>query len=221
MRKHETFFIQHFYSYRGKHLIDYSLAFLGIVIFSPIFLVITVLVKISSPGPIFHKGIRTSKDGIPFRMFKFRTMVEYAEKIGGPSTALNDPRLTKIGKFLRTYKLDELPQLINILKGEMSFVGPRPQVKEYTQFYNKEEKIILTVRPGMTDYATIRYIYLDKVLGNKDVDKLYREKIEPEKNKLRIKYAKNYSFLIDIKIILETIQAITKVIILKEWNIEN
>ena len=199
-----------------KRLFDIIFSLFGLILVSFLLLVIAFLIKRESPGPAFYRGERIGKDGKSFKIFKFRTMVPEAEKLGGPSTALNDPRLTKIGKFLRTYKLDELPQLINILKGEMSFVGPRPQVKEYVQLYNEEEKIILTVRPGMTDYATIRYIYLDKVLGNRDVDELYRKKIEPEKNKLRIKYAKHHSLLADVKIIFQTILAIIKIIILKK-----
>lgn len=199
-----------------KRLFDIIFSFFGLIVISPFLGLIALLIKLDSPGPVFYRGTRIGKNGKPFRIFKFRTMVPNAEKAGGPSTALNDPRLTKIGKFLRTYKLDELPQLINILKGEMSFVGPRPQVKEYVQLYNEEEKIILTVRPGMTDYATIRYIYLDKALGNRDVDELYRKKIEPEKNKLRIKYAKHHSLLADVKIIFQTILAIIKIIILKK-----
>jgi lipopolysaccharide/colanic/teichoic acid biosynthesis glycosyltransferase len=115
-------------------------------------------------------------------------MVPNAERIGGPSTGLNDPRLTKLGTFLRKYKLDELPQLINVLKGDMSIVGPRPQVEEYTKLYNDEEKIILSVKPGITDYASIRFINLDQILGDANVDEKYLREIEPEKNKLRIKY---------------------------------
>lgn len=199
-----------------KRFFDVIFAFLVLVITLPLFGLIAILIKLNSKGPVFYRGKRIGRFGKIFKIFKFRTMIFNAEKMGGPSTALNDPRLTKIGKFLRTYKLDELPQLINILKGEMSFVGPRPQVKEYVQLYNEEEKIILTVRPGMTDYATIRYIYLDKVLGNRDVDELYRKKIEPEKNKLRIKYVKHHSLLADVKIIFQTILAIIKIIILKK-----
>lgn len=143
-------------------------------------------------------------------------MIEEAEKTGGPSTAFHDPRLTKIGKFLRWYKLDEIPQLINILKGEMSFVGPRPQVEEYVRFYKEEEKTILQVRPGLTDYATIKYVDLDRILGDKDVDELYKSKIEPEKNRLRIEYVKRQSFWLDLKIIFQTGVAIFKKIILKK-----
>jgi lipopolysaccharide/colanic/teichoic acid biosynthesis glycosyltransferase len=131
-------------------------------------------------------------------------MIVDAEKVGGPSTALNDPRLTRVGKCLRKYKCDELPQLINILLGEMSFVGPRPQVEQYTRLYTEEEKVILSVRPGLTDYASIKFINQEELLGDGDVDDKYFREIEPEKNKLRIKYVKECSLWVDLIIILET-----------------
>ena len=146
-------------------------------------------------------------------------MVPDAEKMGGPSTALNDPRLTKIGVFLRKYKLDELPQLINVLIGDMSIVGPRPQVGKYTKLYNDEEKIILTVKPGVTDYASIRFINLDQILGDVNVDEKYHREIEPEKNRLRIKYAKEHSFWVDCRIILLTMLQMLR--IRSVWNIGN
>lgn len=146
-------------------------------------------------------------------------MVPDAEKIGGPSTALNDPRVTLIGRFLRKYKLDEIPQLINILKGEMSFVGPRPQVEKYTRLYTDEEKIILSVKPGLTDYASIRFINLDAVLGNENVDEKYLRTVEPEKNRLRIQYARDPSFLKDMKILFFTLVQMFRIRSL--WNIRS
>lgn len=146
-------------------------------------------------------------------------MVVDAEKIGGPSTALNDPRLTRFGKILRKYKIDELPQLINILKGEMSFVGPRPQVEKYTKLYDDEEQIILSVRPGLTDYASIKLINLDQILRDESVDERYFKEIEPGKNRLRIKYAKEHSFWSDIKIILMTFIQMLKIKTI--WIIED
>ena len=178
-----------------------------------------IMIRKESPGPVFYRGARSGLDGEPFRIFKFRTMVPDAEKTGGPSTALNDPRLIKIGVFLRKYKLDELPQLINVLIGDMSIVGPRPQVEKYTKLYNDEEKIILTVKPGVTDYASIRFINLDQILGDENVDEKYLREIEPEKNRLRIKYAKEHSFWIDCRIILLTILQMLR--IRSVWNIGN
>lgn len=202
-----------------KRVFDIVVAMFGLLLFSPFFVLNAVLIKLDSPGPIFYKGIRTGRFGKQFLIYKFRTMVCNAEKIGGPSTANNDPRLTKIGKFLRKCKLDELPQLINILRNEMSFVGPRPQVEKYTKIYNEEEKIILTVKPGLTDYASIKFINLDQILGDEQVDEKYLKEIEPEKNKLRIKYAKENSFWIDCKIILLTIFQMLNIKSL--WNTEN
>lgn len=182
-------------------------------------LIIVLVIRENSPGPVFYRGVRTGLNGKPFRIFKFRTMVANAELIGGPSTALNDPRLTPIGKFLRKYKLDELPQLFNIICGEMSFVGPRPQVEIYTRLYSGEEKLILTVKPGLTDYASIHFINLDALLGDKDVDQKYLHEIEPQKNMLRIKYAKEHSFWIDLKILFRTTIQMLK--IRSKWNIGN
>jgi lipopolysaccharide/colanic/teichoic acid biosynthesis glycosyltransferase len=132
-------------------------------------------------------------------------MVKNAEKLGGPSTALNDPRMTFFGPFLRRFKLDEIPQFLNILKGEMSVVGPRPQVKKYTDLYSGDEKLIITVRPGLTDYATLSFINMDKVLGDEMVDQKYLSEIEPVKNLLRIKYVKERSIKTDFKILILTV----------------
>jgi len=140
-------------------------------------------------------------------------MVDNAESLGGYSTALNDTRLTSIGKILRKYKLDELPQLFNIIRGEMSFVGPRPQVESYTRLYSQKEKCMLSVKPGLTDYASLKFINLDEILGDHDVDETYLREIEPEKNRLRIEYAKNNSLRIDIVIICGTLKQLFKILI--------
>ena len=199
-----------------KRFFDIIFSLFGLIIVSPLLGLIAIIIKMDSKGPVFYRGERVGRFGKTFKIWKFRTMVENAEKIGSIHASSNDPRITKIGKFLRKYKLDELPQLINILKGEMSFVGPRPQVKYYVDLYNEEEKISLIVRPGMTDYASIRYINQEDLVDEENVDKSYQEKIEPEKNQLRVKYAKNNSLLIDAKIIFQTILAIVKKIILKK-----
>lgn len=188
-----------------KRLFDITACLIAFPFLLPFFAIIAISIKFNSPGPVFYRGWRTGLGGKPFRIFKFRTMVIDAEMIGGPSTALNDSRLTRIGKFLRKYKIDELPQFINILRGEMSFVGPRPQVEKYTKLYNDEEQIILSVKPGLTDYASIEFINLDKILGDEQVDKKYLREIEPQKNKLRMKYAKESSFLVDMKILFMTL----------------
>jgi len=180
-------------------------ASLGLLLMLPAFAVISMAIILTSDGPVFFRGVRTGLNGKPFKIYKFRTMVVDAEKLGGPSTALNDSRITPIGRFLRRYKIDEIPQLINIIRGEMSFVGPRPQVERYTKLYKGEEKIILSVRPGLTDYASLHFINMDSTLGDGDVDSKYMTEIEPIKNSLRIKYVKERSFLVDMKILLKTI----------------
>lgn len=199
-----------------KRVFDIFFALLGLILFGSLMIVITFLIKLDSPGPVFYRGTRVGLNGKKFRIFKFRTMVEDAEKMGGPSTALHDRRLTRIGMFLRKYKLDELPQLINIVIGEMSFVGPRPQVEEYTKMYNEAEKMILSVKPGLTDYASIKFINLDQILSDEEVDEKYLREIEPEKNKLRIQYVKENSFLIDLKIFLMTLKKMLR--IKSIWN---
>lgn len=199
-----------------KKIFDVTICLILLLFLLPLFIAIGIFIKLDSPGPVFYRGRRTGLNGKPFRIFKFRTMVVDAEKIGGPSTSLNDPRLTRVGKFLRKYKMDELPQFINILLGEMSFVGPRPQVESYTKLYNDEQKKILSVKPGITDYASIRFINLDKVLGDEEVDIKYCEQIEPQKNKLRLKYVEERSFLVDLKIIYLTVLRMMKIKSL--WN---
>jgi lipopolysaccharide/colanic/teichoic acid biosynthesis glycosyltransferase len=168
-----------------------------------------ILIRKEDGGPIFYRGIRIGRYGKLFKIFKFRTMVVNAEKLGGPSTADDDPRITKTGKFLRKYKLDELPQLMNVLKGEMSFVGPRPEVQHYVDMFTEEEKAILNVRPGITDWASLWNPDEGALLkGSKDPEKAYMEKIRPEKLKLQLKYVREGSFRIDLKIILLTLKTI-------------
>jgi lipopolysaccharide/colanic/teichoic acid biosynthesis glycosyltransferase len=169
------------------------------------------LIKKEDGGPVFYRGVRVGKDSKLFKIFKFRTMVVNAEKIGGPSTADDDPRITKVGNFIRKHKLDELPQLINVLKGEMSFVGPRPEVQYYVDMFSEEERAILTVRPGITDWASIWNPDEGAMLaGSLDPEMTYMETIRPEKIRLQLKYAGERSFWSDIKIIFETLWTIVR-----------
>jgi len=190
-----------------KRLFDILFSFLGLILVSPLFLVIAFLIKRESPGPVFYRGERIGKNGKPFRIFKFRTMVVDAEKLGGPSTAGDDRRLLKIGHFLKKYQLDEIPQLINVLRGEMSLVGPRPEVKMYADMMSpKEKRIILSVPQGMTDLASLVNFHESEVLkGSPDPEKTYMEKIRPEKIRLQMEYVKKRSFLLDLKIVIKTI----------------
>jgi len=190
-----------------KRLFDIVSSAIGLILTSPIFLYVVFLIKKESPGPVLYKAQRVGKKGKMFTMYKFRTMVVNADKIGGPSTAADDPRLTKIGLFLKEYQLDELPQLINILKGDMSVVGPRPEVKMYVDMMTKEEKnVILSVRPGLTDLASLWNFHESELLkGSPDPEKTYMEEIRPEKLRLQQEYVKSRSFWLDMKIILRTI----------------
>lgn len=190
-----------------KRLFDIIFSFIGLVLIVPILIIVAILLKLSSPGPIFFSGTRIGKKGKPFKMYKLRTMVVGAEEMGGPSTASDDPRLTSIGKFLKKIQLDELPQFINVFKGEMSLVGPRPEVPLYVNLMTEEEKkIILSVRPGMTDLASLWNFHEGEILkGSPDPEKTYIEKIRPKKIELQIEYVKNRSLWLDLKIILKTI----------------
>lgn len=192
-----------------KRAFDVALSSLGLLLLSPLLLIITLRIKLGSPGPLFYRGERVGLHGRKFRIYKFRTMVVNADKIGGSSTGDDDPRITPVGKFLRKYKLDELPQLINVLIGEMSLVGPRPQVQWAVDLYSEEEKALLTVRPGITDYASIVFRDEGAILkGSLDPDKDYLEKIAPTKLRLGLEYVRNHTVATDIKIILATIGAI-------------
>ena len=195
-----------------KRLLDILASFFGFLLLSPLFLVIAIWIKFSSKGPVFYNGKRVGKDGEMFKMFKFRSMVDDADKKGGPSTAEDDLRLTNVGKFLKKYQLDEFPQLINILKGEMSLVGPRPEVKIYVDMMTEEQrKKILSVRPGMTDLASLWNFHEGEVLrGAEDPEKAYMEKIRPKKLELQMEYIEKKSFLLDLKIIFKTILKIFK-----------
>lgn len=194
-----------------KRLFDIIFSFIGLIFVSPLFLLVTVLIKREDNGPVFYKGERVGRNRVSFKMFKFRSMVINADKIGGSSTSDDDPRLLKIGKFLRKFKLDELPQLINVLKGEMSFVGPRPEVKLYVDMFTEEEEKILTVRPGITDWASLWNSDEGSILaGSEDPEKAYMEKIRPTKLKLQLKYVRENSLWIDFKIIILTLLKIVK-----------
>lgn len=168
-----------------------------------------LVIKLQDGGPVFYMAPRVGLRGIMFRMFKFRTMVVNADKMGPSSTTKTDSRLTSVGKFLRKYKLDELPQFINVLRGDMSIVGPRPEVKHFTDMYTEEEKAILSVKPGITDWASIWNSDEASILeGSDDPDKTYFEKIRPKKIQLQLKYVRERNFFSDLKIIFFTVKAI-------------
>jgi len=187
-----------------KRAFDFCFALTFLVILSPLFLLVAALIRADSYGPVLYQAERTGKKGVSFRMYKFRTMSPDADLKGGPSTALNDPRMTRVGRFLRKSKVDELPQLINIFFGQMSFVGPRPQVRKYTDLYSEEEKAILSVKPGLTHFASIYFFDMDTHLGNVNVDKKYAQEVEPQKNLLRLKYVNEKGIKTDLSILVKT-----------------
>ena len=194
-----------------KRIFDLVGAVVGLAVISPLMGWFAWRIKIEDGGPIFYRGLRIGLNGKPFRIFKFRTMVLDADKIGPSSTSKDDPRITKIGRFLRAHKLDELAQLINVFLGDMSFVGPRPQVQWAVELYDEKEKVILSVRPGITDYASLHFSNEGAILkGSTDPDKDYMEKIHPLKTKLAMKYVRKHSLLVDMKIIIKTLTTIFK-----------
>ena len=194
----------------SKRLFDLFFVIPGLILLSPVFLIISLLIKIRDGGDIFFKQVRVGKNGKHFKVLKFRTMVPDAEKLGNKVTTGNDPRITPIGAFLRKYKLDELPQLINVLKGEMSLVGPRPEVPEYVEFYpEKTRKIVFSVPPGITDKASIEFVNENDLLTNADDPvKAYREKVLPIKLAYYEEYVKERSLWMDFNLVLKTVSAI-------------
>ncbi|PIR39924.1 MAG: hypothetical protein COV35_00260 [Alphaproteobacteria bacterium CG11_big_fil_rev_8_21_14_0_20_39_49] len=193
-----------------KRLFDLIASFIGLIILSPVFIIIAVLIKTDSKGEVFFRQVRVGRGEKPFRIFKFRTMSVHQKKGSLQITTGGDSRITKVGAFLRKYKIDELPQLINVLKGEMSLVGPRPEVPKYVKHYSSENRnIIFSVRPGITDLASIEYKNENDILaGESAPEKAYIEKILPEKLKYCREYVEKQSFMYDIKIIFKTLKAV-------------
>ncbi len=187
-----------------KRLFDIVVSLFGIIFFSPIFLLVAIAIKLDSRGPVFYHGERLGKDAVPFRIFKFRTMVQDAAQRGGGLTQRGDARVTRVGRFLRRTKLDELPQLIDVLKGEMSMVGPRPEDPRYLSHYTARQRKVLSVRPGITSIASIRYRREEEMLSPADWEKLYIESILPAKLDIELKYLAARSFSQDLLILLAT-----------------
>lgn len=190
-----------------KRTLDLVLSLLAVVAFAPLLGVIALTIRLTSRGPIFYRGWRTGFRGVPFRIWKFRTMIVDAEQLG-TTTHVHDPRITRVGRVLRKWKLDELPQLFNVINGEMSFVGPRPEVEEHTSLYSEEERAILSVRPGITDLASIRFVRLAEELGSEDPHTVYVTRVRAEKNALRLRYVREQSLSGDVRIVLATLRAV-------------
>jgi len=193
-----------------KRIIDIVLAIFLLVILIPLYIVISICIVVETGFPIIYKAERGGWRGKSFKIYKFRTMVKNADKIGGGTTALNDSRITKVGQFLRKTKLDEITQVLNIIKGEMSFVGPRPELLRYTSQYENNEKYILEVRPGITDYSSIEFINLDEIVGGENADEMYEKYVLKSKNQLRVKYAATVSFKTDLRLFVMTVWKVVK-----------
>ncbi|MBC7350131.1 MAG: sugar transferase [Candidatus Aminicenantes bacterium] len=195
----------------SKRLFDIIISIIGLILSLPLMMCLALFIKKEDRGPVFYRANRVGKNGELFNIYKFRTMVVDADKKGGPSASDDDPRITKIGKVLRKYKLDESPQLINVLRGEMSIVGPRPEVPQEVEIYTDEEKRILSVKPGITDYASIHFNNEGEILkGSSNPHEAYRKMIRPTKLRLALQYVDDHSFLIDLNIIIKTILIIIK-----------
>ena len=193
-----------FYSKVVKRALDFLLALVLLIPGCILMLPLAVWVKLDSPGPVFYRALRGGYHNKPFYIMKFRSMVVDADKTGG-CTALNDSRVTRAGKVMRRLKLDELPQLFNIIRGDMSFVGPRPELLLYTTQYTPEQECILWVRPGITDRSSIVYIAQDELVGEENPVENFEKYILPEKNRLRVEYAKSQCFTLDMQLFFETI----------------
>lgn len=194
-----------------KRLFDFSSALLGLIFLSPLFVFVALAIRIESPGPVFYRGERVGKEGELFRIYKFRSMIVDAESKGASSTSDGDERVTQTGRFIRKYKLDEFSQLINVLVGDMSLVGPRPQVKWAVDTYSFEERKVLALRPGITDWASIKFHNEGEILkasGIEDSDEAYMKIIHPEKMRLQLKYLQEQSLWVDITIICETVRTL-------------
>jgi lipopolysaccharide/colanic/teichoic acid biosynthesis glycosyltransferase len=189
-----------------KRPLDVTASFVGLVILSPLFALIAVLIKLEGDGPVFFRQDRVGRAGRSFRIWKFRTMRADAERHGGPLTVGNDPRITEVGHALRRYKLDELPQLLNVLAGEMSLVGPRPEVARYVALYTADQRRVLELVPGITDPASIAYRDEAAVLaGHSDAETVYVNEVMPAKIRLNLEYAGRATLGSDLLLILQTI----------------
>lgn len=193
-----------------KRLFDIIASFLLLIILSPVFLIIAIMIKIDSKGPVFYRQERITRYGRVFRIFKFRTMIVDADKKGSLVTNNNDDRITKMGNKIRNSRLDEIPQLINILKGDMSFVGTRPEVLKYVDHYNDEMMATLLLRAGVTSKASIEYRDEAKILEkyvnkNNSIDDVYIKRVLPEKMRYNLEYTKKCNILMDIKLCIKTI----------------
>jgi lipopolysaccharide/colanic/teichoic acid biosynthesis glycosyltransferase len=194
-----------------KRSFDIVFAVVGLLLLIPLFILLAIWIQVGSAGGVFYRQVRVGKDGVDFYLLKFRTMHTGADRSGLLTIGGRDPRITAAGYFLRKYKLDELPQLWNVLKGEMSFVGPRPEVRTYVELYTPQQLLVLSVRPGITDPASMAYSNeSDLLAGAIDPEKMYIQEVMPAKLKLNLAYIKQQGIGTDIRIIFQTIAKILR-----------
>ena len=192
-----------------KRIFDIVASGIGLILLSPLFVILAIWIKCDSIGPVFYKQVRVGRNNMDFQLFKFRSMRVGSDKKGLITVGGHDPRITRSGYYIRKYKLDEFPQLINVFKGDMSLVGPRPEVRKYVDMYTEEQMHVLDVRPGITALASIRYRNENELLERvNDPDKYYVEVIMPDKLRINLEYVARHSFTFDIRLIFQTFRAI-------------
>jgi lipopolysaccharide/colanic/teichoic acid biosynthesis glycosyltransferase len=191
-----------------RRLLDIVASGAGLAVLSPLFVLVGLWIKLDSPGPVFYRANRVGRAGRPFRLYKFRSMVADADRQGPGITATGDMRVTRAGRFLRRTKIDELPQLINVLRGDMSLVGPRPEDPRYVALYTPEQRRVLTVRPGITSAASLAYRHEEQLLSGADWETVYRTRVLPDKLAIDLAYLTRRTLGSDLKLIFQTIAAI-------------
>ena len=192
-----------------KRIFDIVASGIGLILLSLLFVILAIWIKCDSIGPVFYKQVRVGRNNMDFQLFKFRSMRVGSDKKGLITVGGHDPRITRSGYYIRKYKLEEFPQLINVFKGDMSLVGPRPEVRKYVDMYTEEQMHVLDVRPGITDLASIRYRNENELLERvNDPDKYYVEVIMPDKLRINLEYVARHSFTFDIRLIFQTFRAI-------------
>ncbi len=191
-----------------KRSFDVLVTIIGLALTLPVFLAVSIAILVDSGWPVFYRGWRVGRAGRIFRIYKFRTMVVAADGLGGAITTAGDARITRVGRFLRRTKLDEVPQLLNVLVGDMSLVGPRPEHPNYVRLYDDEQRRVLAVRPGITGVASVRYRNEEALLGGDDPEALYRTVIMPDKLRLELDYLRSRDFWTDLGLVLATIRVL-------------
>jgi lipopolysaccharide/colanic/teichoic acid biosynthesis glycosyltransferase len=193
-----------------RRLLDLLASLIGLLLLSPLFLLLALLIRLDSAGPIFYRAQRVGKDGGLFSLYKFRSMTVGADKQGPGITVAGDSRVTRVGRFLRRTKLDELPQLLNVLKGEMSLVGPRPEDPRYVALYTPEQRQVLAARPGITSAASLQYRREEELLSGADWERVYRQEVMPAKLAIDLAYGQTRTIWTDLRLIFQTILAVLK-----------